>query len=93
MSVAEEQGQLEKEKAEQIIADTPLMDGIENITVELGEDHTGDPSMWLVFVMNRDVKPDNSWYDRFNEFSHQLGMRIIHSGLTRFPYTRLRPAA
>ena len=93
MSVAEDQGQLEKAKAEQIIADTPLMDGIENITVELGEDHTGDPSMWLVFVMNRDVKPDNSWYDRFNEFSHQLGMRIIHSGLTRFPYTQLRPAA
>jgi hypothetical protein len=93
MNVSEEQGQLEKEKAEQIIADTPLMDGIESITVELGEDHTGDPAMWLVFLMNRDVRPDDSWYDRFNEFSHQLGMRIIHSGLTRFPYTQLRPAA
>ena len=93
MSVAEDQGQLEKAKAEQIIADTPLMDGIESVSVELGEDQTGDPAMWLVFLMNRDVRPDNSWYDRFNEFSHQLGMRIIHSGLTRFPYTRLRPAA
>lgn len=69
------------------------MDGVESVTVELGEDHTGDPAMWLVFFMNRDVKPDDNWYDRFNEFSHQLGMRIIHSGLTRFPYTRLRPAA
>jgi hypothetical protein len=93
MSVAEEQGQLEKEKAELIIADTPLMDGLERIQVELGDDHTGDPAMWLVFLMNPDVKPDDNWYDRFNEFSHQLGMRIIHSGLTRFPYTRLRPAA
>ena len=93
MNVAEDQGQLEKAKAEQIIADTPLMDGIESVSVELGEDHTGDPAMWLVFLMNRDVRPDNNWYDRFNEFSHQLGMRIIHSGLTRFPYTQLRPAA
>jgi len=93
MSVAEDQGQLEKAKAEQIIADTPLMDGIEGVTVELGEDHTGDPAMWLVFLMNRDVKPDSNWYDQFNEFSHQLGMRIIHSGLSRFPYTQLRPAA
>jgi hypothetical protein len=93
MRVSDEHGQLEKEKAEQIVADTPLMDGIESITVELGEDHTGDPAMWLIFLMNRDVRPDNNWYDRFNEFSHQLGMRIIQSGLTRFPYTRLRPAA
>jgi hypothetical protein len=92
-AVAEDQGQLEKQKAEQIVADTPLMDGIESIAVELGEDHAGDPAMWLVFLMNRDVKPDDNWYDRFNEFSHQLGMRIIHSGLTRFPYTQLRPAA
>ena len=93
MNVSEEHGQLEKQKAEQIIADTSLMDGIESISVELGEDHTGDPAMRLVFLMNRDVKPDDNWYDRFNEFSHQLGMRIIDSGLTRFPYTQLRPAA
>jgi len=93
MNVVEDQGKLEKAKAEQIIADTPLMDGVERITVELGEDHTGDAAMWLVFFTNRDLKPDDNWYDRFNEFSHQLGMRIIHSGLTRFPYTQLRQAA
>ena len=93
MNVAEDQGQLEKAKAEQIIADTPLMDGIEGITVELGEDHTGDPSMWLVFAMSHGMKPDDQWIDRFNEYSHQIGMRIIHSGLTRFPYTRLGQAA
>jgi hypothetical protein len=93
MTVTEEQGQLEKEKAEQIIADTPLMDGIESIGVELGDDHDGDPSMWLVFYMRHDLNPDDSWLIRFNEYSGQLGMRIIHSGVTRFPYTRLRHAA
>jgi hypothetical protein len=93
MRTTDEQGQAEKEKAEQIIADTPLMDGIESISVELGDDHTGDPAMWLVCYMERDLKPDDGWFRRFNEFSHQLGMRIIHSGLTRFPYTRLRDAA
>jgi len=93
MRVSEEQGQLEKEKAEQIIADTPLMDGIESITVELGDDHTGDPAMWLVFHMRRDLNADDQWLRRLNEYSGQLGMKIIHSGLTRFPYTRLRRAA
>jgi len=93
MTVTDEQGQLEKEKAEQIIADTPLMDGIESIGVELGDDHTGDPSMWLVFYMRHDLKPDDPWLIRFNEYSGQLGLRIIDSGLTRFPYPRLRRAA
>ena len=90
MNVAEDEGQLEKAKAEQIIADTPLMDGIESVSVELGEDHTGDPAMWLVCYMRKDLKPDDHWYGKFNEFTHQLGMKIIHSGLVRFPYTRLR---
>jgi hypothetical protein len=93
MNAVADQGQLEKEQAEQIIADTPLMDGIESISVELGDDHTGDPSMWLVFHMWRDLEPDDEWFRRFNQFSHRLGMRIIHSGVIRFPYTRLSPAA
>jgi hypothetical protein len=93
MRVTEEQDQLEKEKAEQIIADTPLMDGIESVSVELGDDHTGDPAMWLVFNMRRDLEADDQWLKRFNEYSGEIDIRIIHSGLTRFPYTRLRPAA
>ncbi len=93
MRTTEVEDQLEKAKAEQIIADTALMDGIESVTVELGDDQTGDPAMWLVFQMKPGVKPDNDWFDRFNEYCHRLDMQIIHSGLSRFPYTRLRPAA
>jgi hypothetical protein len=93
MTISEEQGQIEKQKAEQIIADTPLMDGIESISVELGDDQSGDPAMWLVFHVRRDTNVDAEWLKNLNEFSHLLGMRIIHSGLTRFPYTRLRDAA
>ncbi|MES2392183.1 MAG: hypothetical protein V4555_11120 [Acidobacteriota bacterium] len=93
MMATEDQGQLEKAKAEQIIAETPLMDGINGVTVELGEDHTGDPAMWLIFQMQPGVNPTDVWLQRFNEFSGKLGLKLIDSGLTRFPYTRLRNAA
>jgi hypothetical protein len=93
MTVTEEQGQLEKEKAEQIIADTPLMEGIESVSVELGDDHTGDPAMWLVFNLRPDLDATEQWHKRFSEYSREIDMRIIHSGLTRFPYTRLKRAA
>jgi hypothetical protein len=93
MTGVEEQGQLEKQKAEQIIANTPLFDGIESITVELGDDHTGDPSMWLVFSMQHDQKADKTWLMSLNEYSNKLGLKIIDSGITRFPYPRLRRVA
>jgi len=93
MKVSDEQDQLEKEKAEQIIADTPLMDGIESVSIELGDDQSGDPAMWLVFHLQRDLQADDPWLKRFNEYSSKIDMRIIDSGLTRFPYTRLRQAA
>jgi hypothetical protein len=93
MAVTEDQDQFEKERAEQIIADTPLMDGIESISVELGDDYGGDPAMWLVFYMRRDLEADDQWLERLNKYAQSLGMKIIHSGLTRFPYTRLRRAA
>ena len=93
MKVSDEQDQLEKEKAEQIIADTPLMDGIESVSIELGDDQSGDPAMWLVFHLQRDLQADDPWLKRFNEYTSKIDMRIIDSGLTRFPYTRLRQAA
>lgn len=93
MNIAEDQGQREKEKAEKIIADTPLLDGIESVSVELGDDQTGDPAIWLVFHLRRDSKPDDHWLQRFNQYSGKLAIQLIHTGLTRFPYTELRPAA
>jgi len=42
MNVSDNKDLAEKEKAEQFIAETPLMDGIENVRVELGEDQTGE---------------------------------------------------
>lgn len=93
MDVIEDRDQSEKQRAEQIIADTPLIEGIESISVELGDDQSGDPAMWLVFQMRRDLEADDQWLERLNKYSQSLGMKIIHSGLTRFPYTRLRRAA
>jgi hypothetical protein len=88
-----EQDQLEKAKAEQIVAETPLMDGVDHIAVELADDHDGDPSMWLQFYLQAGFKPEAHWCEQFVTYSNELSREILHSGLTRSPYTRLRPAA
>lgn len=93
MIISEDDGQQEKAKAEALIAETPIFDGVDRIHVELGEDHDGDPSMWLVFHLRPGLNVDVSWIRAYNDYSTKLGLKLIHSGLARFPYTRLEPAA
>jgi len=93
MRTTEEQDELEKAKAEQFIAETPRMPGVEDVRVELGEDHTGDPAMWLVFRLAPDLKFDRVSAREFNEYAGVIQTKILHSGLIRFPYTRVERAA
>ncbi len=69
------------------------MEGVESIRVELGNDNTGDPAMWLIFHLQRDLAVDVEWILRFNEYAAGIQTKILHSGLTRFPYARLEQAA
>jgi hypothetical protein len=93
MGVLSDTEEQEKAKAEAIIASTPQFAGIESVHIELGDDNSGDPAMWLVFRIRPGVIADEPWIQAFSEYSTKLGLKLIHSGLTRFPYTRLEPAA
>jgi hypothetical protein len=89
MVVTEDLAQIEKAKAEQFIAETPMMEEVEDANVELGEDHSGDPAMWLVFRLRSDAKFDLDMAGRFNDYAAIIQTKILHAGLRRFPYTRL----
>jgi hypothetical protein len=93
MKTTEEQDLMEKAKAEQFVAETPMMEGVESVRVELDEDHTGDPILWLVFRLRPDLKFDRPIARRFNEYAAVIQTKILHSGLKRFPHTRLERAA
>lgn len=93
MMTAQDTGEQEKAAAEAIIASLPRFDGVERVHIELGEDHSGDPSMWLVFHLRPDLDADDNWIASFSEYSTKLGLVLLRSGITRFPYTRLEPAA
>jgi len=86
-------GEDEKKIAEQIIATTAPFPGVRTVLVELGEDHSGDPSMSLIFKVEDGVVIDEGWIQQFNAYATALTLKLIHSGLKRFPYTRLESAA
>lgn len=82
------------QKAEQFIAETPRLEGVEAVRVELQDDWSGDPAMYLVFtVRRRGPDPDREWIRKFIDYSDVIQTKILHSGLKRFPYTRLEDVA
>lgn len=93
MNVATDNEQVDKAKAEELISTIPLMPEVKSIDVELYTDHTGDPAFRLIFLVRGDVKIDSSFMDRFLRFSAIVQTAILHSGLNRFPYTRIVQAA
>jgi hypothetical protein len=93
MRATAEQDELEKTKAEQLAQEAPLFEGVKSISVELGNDQTGDPAMWLIFHLTDNLVTDRDWIKRFQPYARDLQFKIIHSGLTRFPYTRFEQAA
>jgi hypothetical protein len=83
----------EKEQAERFIAETPMIEGVEDVRVELGEDHDGDPAMWLVFRLRSDLDLNRETVKHFNEYAGVIQTKILNGGLVRFPYVRLERAA
>lgn len=88
----EEKGEQERVAAEQFIAANPPFAGVESVRVELGEDHSGDPSIWLVFRLRPGLEGDEAWVKAFTDYSTRLTLNLLSSGLSRFPYTRLESA-
>ena len=93
MIYSTESDQVAKARAEELISDIALMPGITGIRVEPYTDNTGDPSLQITFWFDENIKLDDSFMDRFLEFSGKIQTRILHSDLNRFPYTRLERAA
>ncbi len=92
MSV-DEQAQVEVSKAEQFISEIPMFPGVESVRVEVGDDSAGDQAMWLVFRLQPEVHVDPEWAGQFSKYAAAIQTKILHSGLSRFPYTRLERAA
>ena len=93
MTLVDEQGEREKEIVEQLLSSTPPFVGVDRVDVELGDDHTGDPSLWLVFRLHPELQSDVPWVEAFTTYSTDLTLKILKTGLTRFPYTRIERAA
>ena len=91
--ITDAQDKHEQEQAESLLADVIPFIGVESMRVELGEDFTGDPSIWIVFRLRKDFRGDVPWVRAFAEHSTKLTIKLINGGVSRFPYTRIERSA
>lgn len=92
MNAVEQTGLNEKARAEHLIEAAPALPEVESFEVRLDEDWTGDPSLYITFRIKPDTVFDKNFYKRFNSYSNSVSFSILHSGISRFPYTRLEIA-
>jgi|GEM_PF-2355204 len=75
---------------EEILRDLgPLPEGMHRVDYELGEDSVGDPAVWLLISADDDWKPSEKKIEDYYRFRRDLEMRVLMSGINRFPFTRI----
>jgi hypothetical protein len=89
----DDSGTEEKSRAEKLIAASEALSGVENVRVELYDDFAGDPALRVIFLLRNGFKPDSAWIEAFSTYSTKLTLRLLDSGLKRFPYVVLKDAA
>jgi len=93
MASVQEHNRQAQEKAEQIVASIPLLPEVDGVDVKPYTDNTGDDALQLVFRLRPGILVDQEFIKRFNEYSGRVQTAILHSGVNRFPYTRLKEVA
>ena len=61
--------------------------------VELGEDSTDQPAVWIVLLVDPRSKLTKSELGHINELARSIKTEIFQSNVRREPYVKLRTAA
>lgn len=69
-----------------------LPTGIRRIELNFGSDSAGDPAVWIVAVVGKEVAATEDNVAVVGELLHRLKMKIIEAHTQRWPYTRIETA-
>lgn len=80
-------------RAKAILDETPLPPELSTVTIELKDDYSGDPAMYLSFHVKDEVKLEDEHIARLSRYMMDVADRLLRSGVSRFPYVSLDQAA
>lgn len=83
----------DKARAEAILKEVVLPPEIERIDIRTGSDSTGDPAMWVVLWVKKELQFDQDKANLLNQTAEDVQVRMLAGGFSRFPYVTLDQAA
>ncbi|HEX9904641.1 MAG TPA: hypothetical protein VGA77_06725 [Propylenella sp.] len=83
----------EERQISQIVGRHPLPPSVREVQYSFGEDSTGNPAVWIVYVVEDDQDPSQRRISELNELATTVRNEILRSDIERWPYVQFRPAA
>ncbi len=79
--------------AKEILDQQPLPPEIAAVTIEMKEDYSGVPALYLSFQVQRQLKLEDDQILRLSRYMLAVQDRMLRSGISRFPYASLGRSA
>jgi hypothetical protein len=80
-------------EAKRTVAQVQLPPEVESLTISIGSDAAGEPSLWLQLHVKKEVQANREEVKRLTQFARDVQSTLINAGITLFPYTSLEQAA
>lgn len=70
----------------------PLPAGVERVEFRFGEDSTGAPAVWIVFIAKDDLKPSNESINAIRRVAEEVRSEVRRTNSERWPYVTIEAA-
>ena len=70
----------------------PLPAGVERVEFRFGEDSTGAPAVWIVFIAKDDLKPSNENINAIRRVAEEVRSEVRRTNSERWPYVTIEAA-
>lgn len=62
---------------------------VKGFDLEIGEDHTGDPAIWIYLKVTKDNNPSRQKVVALRKFADEVEQKVLDRRLHRWPYVRI----
>lgn len=83
----------EARKVHKLIRKRRLPADVKSFEVRFGKDATGDPAIWIWFLVDDDINPSAEKISRLSEFGDLVRSDLLGADLRYWPYVDFRAAS
>ncbi|MBI1776607.1 MAG: hypothetical protein HYR63_14775 [Proteobacteria bacterium] len=80
-----------------MVSKLKLPAGVKRFELQFGDDSTGDPAVWVLFIIDDDLNPSPKKVSEFSKLAQEVTADLLaklpKKGIERWPYVQFRAAA